>query len=331
MKISIFTETDLRRCVSFGSEAISVVEEGFNLLAQGKAVVPPIVSVEIPEHNGEVDIKTAYLNGLESFAVKIASGFYDNAQLNLPTSSGMMILLSTLTGFPQAVFFDNGYLTQVRTGAAGAIAAKYLACENISTVGVIGSGTQARYQIIALKEVRDFKYLKVYGDVPEQVDNYVSEMESLLSIVVKKENNPEAVVRDSDLVVTTTPSRKPYLKAAWLHPGLHITAMGSDMPEKQELFADVFTKADLIICDRKEQCRIRGELHHALEESCLQSDNEVIELGEIISGHKHGRCGPEEITICDLTGVGVQDTAIALYAYKKAQELNLGFQIEIIS
>jgi ornithine cyclodeaminase len=144
-----------------------------------------------------------------------------------------------------------------------------------------------------------------------------------------KEEDAEAVVRGSDIVVTTTPSRDPYLKAEWLHPGLHITAMGSDGEEKQELYADVLRHADLLVCDLKSQCFRLGELHHGLEEGIISQDDEIIELGELTSGRKPGRRHDEEITICDLTGVGVQDTAIALLAYRKAVEKGFGIQIEV--
>ncbi len=329
MKISILTEAELRKCVKVDHEAVAVVADAFTRLANGDATVPPIMRVDIPENKGELDVKTAYIRGLDSFAVKMASGFYENYRWGLPTGSGLMVLISTKTGIPEAVLLDNGYLTHTRTGAAGAVVAKYLARENINTAGVIGAGTQARFQMIALKLMRDFQKVLVYGIIPGEAKQYASEMSEILGVEVVEAPDAETVVRSSDVVVTSTPSKEPYLRAEWLHPGLHITAMGTDAEEKQELFADVLGRADRLVCDRKSQCFRLGELHHGLEEGIISKDADITELGELTSGRKPGRSSDEEITICDLTGVGIQDTAIALLAYRKALEKGLGFQIEV--
>ncbi|MFQ6101399.1 MAG: cyclodeaminase [Anaerolineae bacterium] len=327
MEVTILTEPEIRQCVEMDQEAIAVVEDGFTRLANAEVTLPPIVRVDIPEHKGEVDVKTAHVRGLDSFAIKIASGFFENYRLGLPTGSGMMVIVSARTGIPEAVLLDNGYLTDVRTGAAGAVAARYLARMKIDTAGVIGSGTQARYQMMALKLVRDFRRLMVYGIVPDQVEQYAAEMAPVLGVEIVKAKDAETVVRNSDVVVTATPSREPYLKAEWLHPGLHVTAMGADSEEKQELHADVLGRADLLVCDRKSQCFRLGELHHGLEAGIISQDDPIVELGDLTSGRKPGRRSDEQITICDLTGVGVQDTAIALLAYRKAMEKNLGLRI----
>jgi ectoine utilization protein EutC len=327
MEITILTEAEIRNCVALDHKAISVVADGFACLVAGEVTLPPIVRVDIPEHRGEVDIKTAYVRGFDSFAIKIASGFFENYRLGLPTGSGMMVIVSAKTGVPEAVLLDNGYLTDVRTGAAGALAARYLACKTIDTAGVIGAGTQARYQMMALKQVRDFRRLMIYSRTPERVEQYVSEMAPALGVEMVKAEDAETVVRNSAVVVTATPSREPYLKAEWLHPGLHITAMGSDSEEKRELHADVLGRADLLVCDSKSQCFHLGELHHGLDEGIVSRDDDIIELGELATGQRLGRTSDKEITICDLTGVGVQDTAIALLAYRKAREKGLGLRI----
>jgi ectoine utilization protein EutC len=325
--IVILTEDEIRSCVDLDQEAISVVADGFASLAAGQATLPPIVRVDVPEHKGEVDIKTAYIRGFDSFAIKIAAGFFDNHRLGLPTGSGMMVLVSAKTGRPEAVLLDNGYLTDVRTGAAGALAARHLACTRVETAGVIGSGMQARYQIVALKQVRDFQRLMVYGIVPDQVEQYAAEMASVLDVKVVRAEDVETVVRNSEVVVTCTPAKEPYLKAEWLHPGLHITAMGTDSEDKQELYADALGRADLLVCDRKSQSFRLGEFHNGLEAGILSPDDPIVELGDLILGREPGRTSENEITICDLTGVGVQDTAIALLAYRKAMEKNLGLRI----
>ena len=327
MTITILNEKEIRGCVEMDQEALQTVAEGFSRLAEGKVTLPPILRIDVHENNGEVDVKTAYIHGLDSFAIKIAAGFFDNRNVGLPTGSGMMVLVSAKTGFPLAVLLDNGYLTDLLTGLAGALAADNLAREHIQTAGVIGSGMQARYQIHALKLVRDFRRLLVYGIVPKEVNQYVEEMAQELDIEVIQCDHPGEVVRSSEIVITTTPTHNPYLKADWLHPGLHITCMGSDSETKQEFFAEVFRSVDMIACDRKSQCFRLGELHHALEAGVIDPDEDIIELGELTSGQRTGRSNDRQVTVCDLTGVGVQDTSIARLAYQRAVEKGLGITV----
>jgi ectoine utilization protein EutC len=323
----VLNEAEIRRSVSLNDEALAEVSKGFTALAKGEVTLPSILRIDIPENHGEVDVKTAYIHGLDSFAIKIAAGFFNNNQLGLPTGSGMMVLISAITGYPTAILLDNGYLTDVRTGIAGAIAAKHLARKEIDVVGVFGSGMQARYQVRALRLVRDFSKLMVYGIIPEEVDAYAKEMSTELDIEVIQSKEPESVVRQSEIVITTTPSKEPYLQAEWLHPGLHITCMGSDSEDKQELYSDVFTRADMIVCDKKSQVFRLGELHHA-KDAGLISEDQVSELGELTSGEKAGRESEDAITVCDLTGVGIQDTQIARLAYRKAIDHHFGLAIE---
>lgn len=328
MSVLILREDEIRSCVGLDDESINAVAEGYKRLWEGRATMPPVVRIDIPENRGEVDIKTAYIHGWDSFTIKMASGFLDNPEMDLPYGSGLMVILSARTGFLEAILMDNGYLTNLRTGIAGALVALHLAPARVDAAGVIGSGSQARYQIRALKHVRDFSRLFVYSiDDPVNVERYVDEMSRKLEIQVSQTESVEQVVRNSDAVVTATPSMNPYLKGEWLHPGMHITCMGSDAEHKQELYPDVFKKADRIVCDSKSQCFRLGELHHALEASVLSLEDEILELGEILCGAKPGRQDEEQITICDLTGVGVQDTAIALLALEKARREGLGMSL----
>lgn len=329
MKVTILKEHEIRDCVSLDLEALTAVAEGFTRLAEGKVSLPPIIRVDVAENRGEVDVKTAFIHGRDRFAIKIASGFLDNTQMGLPYGSGMMVVISARTGFLEALLLDNGYLTDLRTGLAGAVAARHLAPSRVTTAGVIGSGVQARYQVRGLRLVRDFQRLLVYGITPEHVERYVAEMSRELGLPVQKCDSPEAVVTQSDLVVTTTPAREPYVRAEWLHPGMHITAVGADAEHKQELYADVLGRADRLVCDSKSQCFRLGELHHALEAGVISADAAIDELGELTAGRRPGRQNDQEITLCDLTGVGVQDTAIALLTYERAQARGLGTSIEI--
>ena len=329
MDVKILREPEIRQCVGMNREAVEAVALGFTRLVEGKVSLPPIIRVDVESHHGEVDVKTAYIEGLDSFAIKVASGFLDNPPAGLPYGSGMMVVMSARTGFLEAVLLDNGYLTDLRTGIAGAIAAKYLAPSQIETAGVIGSGMQARYQIRGLGMMRPFKRLLVYGIDAKGVDRYVTEMTGELAVEVVKASDPEEVVRKSQFVATTTPSHEPYLRAEWLHPGLHITAMGADSEHKQELFPGVIGRAVRLVCDSKTQCFRLGELHHALKAGVINQEAEIAELGELTGGRKTGRKSDEEITVCDLTGVGVQDTTIAVLALQKAGDLGLGTSITV--
>lgn len=324
----IFTEPELKQYIQLNLEAINIVEEGFTKLANNQVEMPPIMRIDLHDQNGEVDVKTAYVKEKDMFAIKISSGFFNNYQLGLPNGNGMMILMSTQTGVPQAILLDNGYLTEVRTAAAGAIASKYLSKKHVTTVGVIGAGSQARFQVRALKLVRDFSKVLVYARSTDRAKKYAQDMSLELGVEVKVVDSAEVVVRNSDTVITTTPATEPIIKAEWLHPGLHITAMGSDAEHKQELEAKVLARADKLVCDKKEQCARLGELHHALNQRIVTDNSPIIELGQLTSKEVRGRENDEQITVCDLTGTGVQDTAIALFAYNEMVKRNAGWNVE---
>jgi len=327
--VYIVSEKELKENIQLESAVVEAIEHGFAELSRGNATVPPIMMIPVPELQAEVDIKAAYIKGLPSLAVKVASGFFMNNKRGLPSASGQMLVLNAETGFLQAVLLDNGYLTQVRTGAAGAVAAKYLAPSSCNTVGVIGSGTQARFQMQGLYLMRPFNEIRMWSLDPDDVqDRYVRDMDGLLGVKVIRAASPEEVVKESSVVVTTTPARKPFIQAEWLHPGLHITAMGADTEEKQELFADVFGRADIIACDLKDQVFRLGELRSAKAAGVVTDEDTVTELGEFALGKKQGRVNDNQITVCDLTGVGVQDTVIALRAYELAVSKGLGTQVE---
>ncbi len=317
MNTLIATEQILREHISINDALIQAIENGFSALSAGRVTMPPIMRLDIPENNAEVDVKTAYIPETEGFAIKISPGFFNNHILGLPSTSGMMVLLSAETGFVKAVLLDNGYLTDVRTGVAGAIAAKYLARKSTRTIGIIGTGAQARFQLRALRHVRDFDQVLVFGRSDARLKQYVDDMYAELAVDVIRVNSIEEVVRQSDIVVTTTPSRKPLIQADWLHAGLHITAMGSDAEHKKELDSAVFSKATQIVCDSKAQCLRLGELHHAYSAGVLNEATTIFELGEMTSGQQTGRKHDDDITICDLTGTGMQDTVIATYAYRQ--------------
>ena len=325
MPVLMLTETELRACVGFDAECLRAIEDAFTWLSEGKVEMPPVMHIEVAEHHGDVDIKSACVRGLDHLAVKVASGFFENPERGLPSGGAMVVVLSAKTGFCEAVMLDNAYLTDLRTGLAGAVAARHLAPETVRTVGVIGAGAQARYQVRALRLVRDFERVLVSARDAGRTAAYAAEMTETLGLPVEA-TTPHALVRESELVITTTPARTPIVDPVWLHPGLHITAIGADLPGKQELHAEVLHRADRVVCDRREQCLAMGELQHAA--GLLESANAPVELGELTSGRAPGRQSAEEITVCDLTGTGVQDTAIASLALARARALGAGTSID---
>jgi ornithine cyclodeaminase len=311
--IRIVTEAELRGALSLDLSTVDVIEAAFEALAGGTVVMPPILSMELEEANGEVDVKTAYIPGFDGFAIKVSPGFFDNPKLGLPSLNGLMILFSAKTGLVEAVFLDNGYLTDLRTAAAGAVAARHLAPAEVETAGVIGTGVQARLQMQAAHLVRPFERLLVHGRNPDHAKACAEDLKETLGIAVEVCSAEEVAAR-SQLLVTTTPAKEPVLTADMLHPGLHVTAMGSDQSGKNEIEPQALTAADLYVCDRVSQCEVSGELEAARAAGLMQDTPP--ELGDIIAGKATGRTGPEQVTICDLTGTGAQDTAIASHVIK---------------
>ena len=326
--IYVVNEDELRGLVQLDLKAIEVVEEAFRALATKAVQMPPILSMEIPEAHGEVDVKTAYIPGLDSFAIKVSPGFFDNPKLGLPSLNGLMILFSAKTGLVEALLLDNGYLTDVRTAAAGAVAAKYLAPPDVETAGVLGTGLQARLQMQALHLVRPFKRVLVWGRDQAKAKTCARDLAQSLGVEATALSNAGEVLAESQAVVTTTPAREPILKAEWLHPGLHITAMGSDASEKNEIEPAALTKADVFVCDRKSQSQVLGELRAALAAGAVDSGFHVVELGQIIAGETGWKPSSEGISICDLTGTGIQDTAIATHAFALARAAEIGTLIK---
>lgn len=325
--IKILTEQELRDAATLDLQAVDIVEQAFGALARGGVVMPPILSMAIEEKNGEVDVKTAYVPGMDTFAIKASPGFFDNPSRGLPSLNGLMILFDSDTGVVRAVLLDNGFLTDLRTAAAGAVAARHLAPERPGTVGVIGAGVQAALQIQALALVRSFDRVLVWARNPDQREEYASSMTAKLGVPVSAVDTAEQCVRESRVVITTTPARAPVVQAGWLQAGQHLTAMGSDSPDKNELDPAIISRADRFVCDRRSQSLAQGELRAAVAAGAVDENFPADELGEIIIGTRQGRTDDTSITVCDLTGTGVQDTAIANHAYRNALDKGAGTTI----
>jgi len=288
-------------------DLLPLIEEGFAQYSAGNAVVPPVG--ELMLEGGDVHIKYGYIKGQPYYVIKIASGFYGNPALDLPGSQGMMLMFRQATGQPVCLLLDEGWLTEIRTAVAGAIVAKYLAPAEVVRIGIAGTGTQARLQLQYLAGITDCRQVTVWARGAAQFDAYCVHMRPL-GFECTPAETPDDLLRECNLVVTATPSTTPLLHADALQAGTHITAMGSDTAQKQELDTGLLARADQVVADSISQCLERGEIHHALKSGDVRKD-QLIELGTIINGERPGRASDEEITIADLTGVAVQDIQIA--------------------
>ena len=322
----ILNKKDIITHVKLNEDLIPIIEDAFKSLSKGKTVMPPIMRIDIEKYHGESDIKAAYVEGLDSFAIKIASGFFDNPKLGLPSSNGLMVLLDSETGVIKSVLLDEGYLTDTRTAIAGAIAAKYLSNEDASNLGIIGAGIQARLQLKAILLVRKINKINLWAREKVKVDEFIDSLKDL-KIAINRSESCKELASSSDIILTTTPSKKPLLEFDWIKKGTHITAMGSDAEQKNELHPAMIKLCDKYIPDNQPQTTILGELHHAIKENLISPDHKFDDLGSIIIDPSLGRKNKEDITICDLTGTGVQDTAIARYTYNICKENNLGIKI----
>jgi ornithine cyclodeaminase len=316
----LLSQAQLRKLVPLDADAIDQIEAAFRSLATEAVAMPPILRLDIPEHAGEVDVKTAYLPRFPSFAIKVSPGFFNNPSLGLPSLNGLMLVLSARTGLTEAVLLDNGYLTAVRTAAAGAVAARWLARRNAKRVAIIGAGEQARLQLNALRLVRDIEHVTVWARERDRALQYALDCKDLPCDVADTVSD---ALRHADIAITTTPSREPLIHANDLRPGLHITAMGSDAEHKNEIAPDVIGKT-LYVCDRVQQTRVLGELHHAIVSGAVDANASFAELGQIIAQQAPGRTSDDQITLCDLTGTGAQDTAIATLALQRARAAQEG-------
>jgi len=290
-------------------DPLPLIEEGFAAYSRGEVVVPPVGELVFNDPPGDVHIKYGYIKGDDFYVIKIASGFYDNPKLGLPSGDGLMLVYSQKTGVLEAILLDEGYLTNLRTAVAGAVAAKHLAPRGVMAVGIVGAGVQSRMQLDWLRRVRAFDEAVVWGINEEELDAYRRDMASP-GLKIRTTLRAEEVAAAANLIVTCTPATTPILKAEWIRPGTHITAVGSDTAAKQELEAGILAKADRVVVDSLSQSERRGEVYKAVSAGAIGRDR-LVELGRVISDEKLRRASENEITVADLTGVAVQDIQIS--------------------
>jgi ornithine cyclodeaminase len=290
-------------------DIIPAIEKGFVAYSKGETIIPPVGELLFNNPVGDVHIKYGYIIDDDYYVIKVASGFYENPKLHLPSSNGLMLLFSQKTGVFCSILLDEGYLTDLRTAAAGAIVAKYLAPNVVNRIGIIGTGTQAKLQLQYLKDIISCRDVIVYGRSNHNLSQFKLEMEDN-RFHVNTTKNIEEVTLTCNFIITTTPSTSPLLFANQVKRGTHITAIGADTPQKQELDENIFKNADVIIADSIKQCIERGDIAHAIRKKVID-ESQLIELGNIISGQSDGRVNDQQITIADLTGLAVQDIQIA--------------------
>lgn len=298
--------------------AATRIAEGFIAYSQGRVQVPPVQNFMFAQANGDCCVKSAWIEGSDSFTVKISTGFYDNPSKGLASNDGLMLVISALTGQPQVLLQDEGWLTCIRTALAGQIVAKALAPAVIKGIGIIGTGIQARMQLEQLMPLTPCRRVTVWGRSQAALDAYRAFARSLGFEAIATQDCQQ-VARNANLIVTTTPSREALLMSEWIQPGTHITAVGADGGGKQELDPKLVARADFIVVDSIKQCSQYGEISHALKQGLINADA-LIELGALLDGKAKARENDRQITVADLTGVAVQDAQISGYAMQACAE-----------
>lgn len=310
----IFTRQAIERVI-LREEVLTAVEAGFVLYSLGEVSVPPTSQLRFAQPPGDVHVKTGYIEGEPYYVVNVASGFFENPlKHSLPSSDGLMLVYRRDTGELLAILLDHGLLTDIRTAAAGAIAAKYLAPSEVHAIGIVGTGIQARLQLEWLADMVNCQDVVVWGRSADRLDDYIADMGDRYNITPTQEMS--YLTDRCNLIVTTTASKTPLLFTEQINPGTHITALGADTIGKQELDPRILYAADIIVADSISQCIEYGEISHA-GEMVLR----VTELGSMIDNPFLQRQHDDQITIADLTGVSVQDVKIATLVYRRLLEL----------
>jgi ornithine cyclodeaminase len=310
--MKILSRKDIENALSI-PRVLEAIEQGFKIYSRGEAVVPPVASLHFDSPPGDCHIKYGYAKSGKYYVVKVASGFCDNPKLGLGPNNGLMLLFDKKTGSPVCFLLDNGYLTDIRTAAAGYVAAKCLAPKTISCVGIVGTGAQAFYQLKFNGLATTCRKAMIWGRDIEKARK-IALHPDLSEWTIEAVTNLECLTAGCNLIVTTTASPHPLLFADQVRPGTHITAVGADDVGKQELEEKIFSKADKVVVDSRSQCAELGDVSHALKKGLIGYEN-LVELGEVLINPSLGRTSENQITVCDLTGIAIQDLQIAESIY----------------
>lgn len=281
MKTLLLSANDVARALSI-KDLIPTIEDGYIAHWRGQVQQPDIVSVEVPQHHGETDVKACYNGCNELISVKVVSSFFQNGKNGLPTMMGTILLLDGLTGYPLCIM-DGGLITGIRTGVAGAISAKLLARKNSQTVAVLGGGGQARAQIYALCQVMDIQTVQVFSPYPAELPQYKIDVEQRTGVTVLCCDTVSEAMKHADIAISTTPSHEFLVDQSLVKPGLHIIAVGADMPGKNEWDPKIFTHAK-IVNDSIAQCVSRGETRNAIVQGLISEQDIHGEIGALLHG-----------------------------------------------
>jgi alanine dehydrogenase len=329
MKILLLTKKDVEQLLPMG-EVIEAVESAFKEKILGRVQMPAKLYLFYGKYSGDLRTMPSYLEQLDISAVKVVNVHPENPKkYGLPTVMATIILVNPKNGAPLAIM-GGTRVTSMRTGAAGGVAAKYLARKDSKVVGLVGAGAQARTQLMALKEVlKRIEEVRVTDIIRASREKYAEEMSEKLGLNVKAVDNIKDAVRGADVVVTVTPTRVPIVKSGWIGAGTHINAIGADAPGKEELDPELLKRAKIVV-DDWEQASHSGEINVPLAAGIITKEKIWAEIGEIVAGLKLGRTSPDEITVFDSTGLAIEDAVTAELAYKKALAKKIGRFIEIM-
>ncbi len=329
MKVLFLRRREVENLLSM-KEAIHAVEEAFRAKGFGKTQMPPKSYVFFEKYHGDFRVMPAYLENLDAAGVKIVNAHPNNPKkFGLPTVMATIILLDPKTGMPLAIM-DGTAITNFRTGAAGAVAAKYLARKNSKILAFVGAGIQARTQLIAIKSLFEAEEIRVEDISRKNAERYAKEMGKEIGVKIDVYDSTEKTVNGADIVVTTTPSRKPLVMDEWISKGTHINAIGADAPGKQELDPKILQRAKVVV-DDIQQAIHSGEVNVPLAQGEIARADIYCDLGEIVTGKKSGRTSKNEVTVFDSTGLAVQDIATDWVVYKKAIKMKVGMKIDLLS
>jgi len=304
----------IKKSLNF-SDLITDLEHGYKMYSDGNVEVPPVGFLHFDDPPGDVHLKYGYIKNDDIYVVKIASGFYNNHELGISSSDGLILVFSQKTGVLQSILLDECYLTDIRTAVGGAVVPKYLAPSKVSKIGIVGTGVQARLQLQMLQYVVDCNQFVIWGRNQEKIDLLIKDVKSQVGFwpnefEIEGTTDMNYLTAQCNLIVTTTGATAPLIDADQISLGTHITAMGSDDFGKMELDAKLLQKADLLVADSISQCVHHGEMLQGIKNNYIKEED-ILELGNVISNPKLGRTDDKQITIADQTGVAVQDIQIA--------------------
>ncbi|WP_340818675.1 alanine dehydrogenase [Methanolobus sp. WCC4] len=325
MDVLWLEQSDVKSVIDMSS-TLSAVENGFREHGLKKVQMPPKSYLYFTEHNGDLRTMPSFMEEQDIAGVKIVNVHPDNREKGLPTVMAVIVLNSTETGAPLAMM-DGTHITDMRTGASGGVAAKYLARPDSRIVGMVGAGGQARTQLLALAEVMDIEEVKINSRNMSHCTSFAKDMKQFVSCdFTPVENIKDAC--DCDVLVTTTPVREPIVRSEWINEGTHINAIGADAMGKQELDSSLLKRSRIIVDDIV-QASHSGEINVPLSNGDISEADISCELGEVVAGVKVGRQSDEDITIFDSTGLAVQDLVTANMVYRKAVEKGIGKRIKL--